>query len=361
MASQIILNDLYIPINSTVLVTGVNGLIGSHVVDQFILAGYKVRGTVRDVKKYGWMSDFFVKRHGDGKFELVQVEDMGIPGCFDEAVRDVAGVVHTTSAVTMTATSPSPAIGDNIKTVMTALESAAKEPSVKRFVLTSSAWTSASPKPNVEFKITADTWNEQAIADAWAEGEPQSNGMTIMMAGKTEAEQAAWKFMKEKKPHFTFNAILPDTVFGAILSPLDQGIPSTAGLIKMLFDGQGIDFLKMILPQYFIDVVDNAKLHVAALIHPSAENERLFGYAEPWNWNDVLQIFREMFPEKTFVEDMDLGRDISTVDNGRALQLLKEVYGMDGWTGLEESVKGNVSSFIDTGAAPAGHLAGEMA
>jgi hypothetical protein len=233
---------------------------------------------------------------------------------------------------------------------MTAFDSSLKEPSIKRFVLTSSAWAAACPKPNLKFSITGKDWNEQAIADAWAEVQPQSNGMTIFMAGKTEAEKAAWKFIEEKKPNFAFNTILPDTVYGPILSPSDQGIPSTANFIKMLFEGQDIEFLKMLPPQYFIDVVDNAKLHVAVLIHPSVENERLLGYAEPWNWNDVLKIFRGMFPDKTFLEDMDLGRDVSIVDNGRALELLKEVYGMEKWTGLEESVKANVESFIGTGA-----------
>jgi nucleoside-diphosphate-sugar epimerase len=356
MTSPITLKTPLIPIGSTVLVTGANGLIGSHVVDQFIFAGYKVRGTVRDVKRNDWMKDFFAKRHGEGKFELIQVEDMSVPGCFDEAVKGVAGVMHTTSALSLTATSPTPIIDEIVTTVMTAFESAFKEPSIKRFVLTSSAWAAAFPKPGVKFSITAKDWNEQTITDAWAEGQPQSNGMSIYAAGKTQAEKAAWKFIEEKKPHFSFNTVLPETVFGPILSPSNQGIPSTAGFVKMLFEGQGIDFLKMVQPQYFIDVVDSAKLHVAALIYPSVENERLLGYAQPWNWNDVLQIISEMYPEKTFVEYLDIGRDVSTVANGRALEVLKEVYGMEDWTGLEESVKGNVKSFVDTGMAVEGYF-----
>lgn len=360
MTSLILLKDRAIPSGSTVLVTGVNGLLGSHIADQFILAGYKVRGTVRDVQKNSWMLDFFAQRYGEDKFELAQVEDMAVPGCFDEAVKEVSAVMHTTSSVHMTATDPHPAIEDNVKTVMTALESALTAPTVKRFVLTSSAWTSAPPKPDVKHTIDENTWNDATIEDAWARGTSRSNGMTIFMAGKTQAEKDAWSWVKSKNPHFTFNAILPDTVFGPVLSPENQGIPSTASLIRLLYDGQGIDFLKMILPQYFIDVVDNAKLHVAAAIHANAVDERLFGYAEPWNWNDILAMLRKWFPEKTFIDDMELGRDISTVANGRALGLLKEVYGMERWTGLEESVKANVQCFVDTGAKMGGTVAGQM-
>lgn len=37
-----------------VLVTGVNGYIASHVANELLLAGYRVRGTVRNVEKSQW-------------------------------------------------------------------------------------------------------------------------------------------------------------------------------------------------------------------------------------------------------------------------------------------------------------------
>lgn len=360
MSSFLKIHDPAIPFGSLVLVTGVNGFIGSHIADQLLLAGYNVRGTVRDLKRNSWMTTFFAKKYGVGSFEIVQVTDMSQSGCFDEAVKECAGVVHTTSSVEMTASSPSPAIEDNIKTVMTALKSALGEPSVKRFVLTSSAWTTAAPQPNIMHNVDENTWNDKAIADAGAEGEPRSNGMSIFMAGKTQAELEVWKWVKEKQPHFTVNAVLPDTLFGSVLDPSSQGIPSTAGLVQMLFEGQGLDILSMILPQHFIDAVDNARLHVAALIAPNSSNERLFGFAEPFNWNDVLEIFRKIYPDRKFVSDMDLGRDVSTVANGRALELLNIVYGQTQWTSLEESIRGNVASFMDSKAQAGGTLVKSM-
>lgn len=76
-----------IPKGSTVLVTGANGYIGSHVVDQLLLAGYKVRGTVRDATKAKWAHDLFEKRYGPGKFESVVVPDMTVDGAYDEAAK----------------------------------------------------------------------------------------------------------------------------------------------------------------------------------------------------------------------------------------------------------------------------------
>lgn len=76
-----------IPKGSTVLVTGANGLIASHVVDQFLENGYKVRGTVRDPVKSAWLTALFDKKYGNGAFELVQVADMAVENAYDEVVK----------------------------------------------------------------------------------------------------------------------------------------------------------------------------------------------------------------------------------------------------------------------------------
>jgi nucleoside-diphosphate-sugar epimerase len=72
---------------SLILVTGVNGLIGSHVADQLLERKYRVRGVVRDVAKMDWLNQTFSERHKDGSFELVSVPDMTEEGCYDEAVK----------------------------------------------------------------------------------------------------------------------------------------------------------------------------------------------------------------------------------------------------------------------------------
>lgn len=80
-------NDAALPLGSLVLVTGVNGLIGSHVANQVLEYGYRVRGTVRNVKKNGWMVNFFEERFGKEMFEMVEVEEMAKEGAFDQAMK----------------------------------------------------------------------------------------------------------------------------------------------------------------------------------------------------------------------------------------------------------------------------------
>lgn len=48
-----------------------------------------------------------------------------------------------------------------------ALASAAKEPGLKSFVLTSSSTAATNAKPNQKFHIDTQLWNEEAIKDAW--------------------------------------------------------------------------------------------------------------------------------------------------------------------------------------------------
>lgn len=74
---------------SWILVTGANGFIASHVADELLKIGYKVRGTVRDATRSSWLQELFDKKYGPGKFEMVVVEDMVTPGAFDEATKGI--------------------------------------------------------------------------------------------------------------------------------------------------------------------------------------------------------------------------------------------------------------------------------
>lgn len=82
---------------SLVLVTGANGYIASHICDQTLAAGYRVRGTVRDMSKADWMVELFGQRYGKDAFEPVVVKDMSAEGAFDEPMKDCAGVIHAAS------------------------------------------------------------------------------------------------------------------------------------------------------------------------------------------------------------------------------------------------------------------------
>jgi nucleoside-diphosphate-sugar epimerase len=73
--------------DSLILVTGINGYIGSHVADQLLQAGYRVRGTTRDLEKTKGLKQYWETKFGSSRLEVVVVEDMSHEGAFDDAVK----------------------------------------------------------------------------------------------------------------------------------------------------------------------------------------------------------------------------------------------------------------------------------
>ena len=251
----------------------------------------------------------------------------------------VSGVAHVASILTFDP-DPNEVIPQTIAGAVNAAESAAKQPSIKRFVFTSSSTAITTPRPNEKFEVDVKDWNTSAIEKAW-EAPPytQERMWSVYGASKTQAEQAIWKFAKDKKPGFVVNTVLPNTNTGEILS--DKQPASTGAFVRSIYQGD-FDKVKDLPPQWMIDVKDTARLHVSALIDPDVENERILAFAEPFNWNDIFAHLRRLYPDRTFPQDIpNAPRDLSTLDNTRGAELLK-AHGRDGFTSLEESIKDNL-------------------
>lgn len=93
--------------------------------------------------------------------------------------------------------------------------------------------------------------------------------------------------------------------------------------------------------EYFCDVIDIARLHVAALLDPNTVSRRLFGFATPVNLTDMISVVRKLRPNNTLIPDppVDEGRDLSEVIPAKdAERLLREFCGRKGWTSLEDSI-----------------------
>jgi hypothetical protein len=99
-------------------------------------------------------------------------------------------------------------------------------------------------------------------------------------------------------------------------------------------------------PQHYINVQDDARLHIIGLADPAVQGERIFAVAGPFNLNDILGVLRRHFPEKKWEDYPDDKRDLSTFQPiTRAEALLRKAYGR-GFVGLDESVRGNVAELV---------------
>lgn len=198
-----------LPRDSLVLVTGANSWQGIHIVDQLLEHGYRVRGTVRDTDKAIWISEYFQEKYGAERFTTAIIPDMVPRGAFDIAVRGCSGVIHVAS-VTSFSPSPEDVIAPSIAGAINALEAAAKEPIVRRFVYCSATAAAVSQGTGIRNEVTSDSWNMSAFKAAW--GPPPyeaERAWAVFSSSKMQAEQAVWRWYNLKKPQFTLNAGKP--------------------------------------------------------------------------------------------------------------------------------------------------------
>ncbi|KAJ4305196.1 hypothetical protein N0V90_000727 [Kalmusia sp. IMI 367209] len=325
---------------ATIFVTGVNGLIGSYTVDGLLKKGYNVRGAVRDVEKSKWLLDYFDGKYST-KLDLVSVPDMTVEGCYDDVVKGTSGFIHIASPLSGTDSHTTIPIG--IKSALNALNAAAKNPSIARVVYTSSSIAATFPTEGVEKVLDQDTFNEEGIKKGWnhPKDEPEHlKGLYLYAALKTESEKACWKWVRENEPAFVFNSVLPNVNFSRVLVPEKQGAPSTIDWGKHAFTGENFEqYGKIITPQFYISTPDTALLHVAALLHPSISSERIYGFAQKWDFNQLLAIYRKTYPDRKFPADIPgLKADGSVPPSERAEEILKWAKGGEGWDSLESKV-----------------------
>lgn len=137
---------------------------------------------------------------------------------------------------------PNILIPEVLSAVTELLRSAAAEPSVKRFVYTSSINACFTTSPNKEFEVDESSWDEESVQKAWMPPPYTSERSPVVYAaGKVTSEKALWKFVKEQNPNFVVNSILPNVNWGAVLDPSQPASSSSQGsssnFISMLYLG----------------------------------------------------------------------------------------------------------------------------
>ncbi|KAL7764047.1 hypothetical protein ACKLNR_005192 [Fusarium oxysporum f. sp. zingiberi] len=334
-----------VPPGGLILITGANGYIASVAVHVFLQRGYRVRGTVRSITANTWMKTFF-----GSNFELVQVPDISTPGAFDEALKDVNGVVHTAMNMDMNPQNQG-VIDDTINSNLYLLEAAAKIPSVKSVVITSSLAACALPTTGEPYKIDSTTWNTDAIektAEPWdGQGNPRWHGIVLYGAAKARSEQAAFAWVREHKPSFSFNTVVPNVNFGIAVSPENMSYRSSAAVIDAVVKGYP-DAPSILPSQWYVDVEDTALLHLAALTLDDVNNERLLAFGGRYCWTVILEILHRRFPDKVLLQNVrESAVDAGEVDNERSVEVLRQMGKLEGFTSLEETLVKGVKTILE--------------
>ncbi|KAK9283516.1 hypothetical protein L1049_011762 [Liquidambar formosana] len=209
-----------------VCVTGASGYIASWLVKLLLHGGYTVKASVRNLNDPSKTEHLLAL---DGAKERLHLFEANLleEGSFDSVVAGCEGVFHTASPVYFNASDPeAELIGPAVKGTLNVLASCAKNPSVRRVVVTSSmAAVLYNGKPRTPVVVADETW--------FSNSEILKESKLWYMLSKTLSEEAAWKFAKEKGLDVV--VINPSMVIGPLLQPtLNASVEAILSLINAI-------------------------------------------------------------------------------------------------------------------------------
>ncbi|KAK7459588.1 methylglyoxal reductase (NADPH-dependent) gre2 [Stygiomarasmius scandens] len=298
------MNKTCIPSGSLVLVTGINGHIGSTLAVRLLDQGFRVRGTVRSIDKGEFMKDVLSSSspYGDrsalaARFELVQIPDFETAGAYNEAMEDVSGVLHVASPNTMDQNSPEIQEGPAVKGTLAILTAASVHPNVTRVTVIGTIGSMIMNGKHAG-ELTEETdWNcisEDAAKD------PNNSGVGFhcYLNSKIKAEKAAWEYIRTQKPSFTFNVVLPSIALGPIFHQLPSP-PRADVSLGNLWDylGNRRPFAASSVNILWVHSYDVADCMIRSLISPDAVGKRFICTGGKTSWAEVCKIIQRHFPE----------------------------------------------------------------
>ncbi|KAM5552184.1 hypothetical protein ABKV19_026850 [Rosa sericea] len=214
--------------SKVVCVTGASGFIASWLVKLLLQRGFTVKATVRDPNDQK-KTDHLLSLDGAKERLHLFKADLLEEGSFDSVIDGCECVFHVASPVILSdLTDPQAELLDPaLKGTLNVLGSCVKVPSTKRVVITSSmAAVAFTGKPLAADVIIDESWfSDPAFCE---------ETKLWYMLSKTLAEEAAWKFAKEKG--IDIITINPGLAIGPLLQPTLN--TSVQPILKLVDDVQ---------------------------------------------------------------------------------------------------------------------------
>ena len=246
-----------------ILLTGISGFIAKHCAVEMLNAGYRVRGTVRDLAKADKVRVTLAKHCDVSKLEFVEADLMSDKG-WAEAAKGVYGVLHVASPfIIETPKDENDLIRPAVDGTMCVLK-AAISAGAKRFVQTSSIAAIMAGHGERTKPFTEDDWT---ILDG-----PH---VSAYEKSKTLAERAARDYLASTKADIHYASVNPGFVLGPLL---DSDYGASASVIQMFMRGKYPGCPALSFP--CVDVRDIGKMHRLALETAEPTGGRYVGVSE---------------------------------------------------------------------------------
>ncbi|KAG5751780.1 hypothetical protein H9Q69_006088 [Fusarium xylarioides] len=254
----------------SILVTGANGYLGLHIVNQLLMRGNNVCAAVRSQRAAEIIQKNFSEQIDAHQLRLGFINDLTKPECFSDVLDEtVIAIIHVASPCPM---------GKDIKD---------NESDMLRPAMIDE---SKGSRPGYVY-AEAD-WNPVTYEEAVSEKDP----IALYLASKALAEKAVWQWVDEHKPRFDVVSLCPSMIFGPQIDDIESmaTLHSTASLLWQLVDSPNLpplDFAGV------IDVRDAAMMAVAAVDKPEASNKR-FLLAQHFDWQSAADAARKGLSEE---------------------------------------------------------------
>jgi nucleoside-diphosphate-sugar epimerase len=262
-----------------VLVTGGSGFVGAHCIEQLLRAGYRVRTTVRSLKREAdvrAMLDVAGSPRQDALSFIAA--DLSADAGWNEAVAGCRFVLHVASPF------PAKAPQHEDELIVPAREGtlrvlrAARNARVERVVLTSSFVAIGYGQKPRTAPFDERDWTDLS-----------GPGLTAYAKSKTLAERAAWDFIAGEGNGLELSVINPVGIFGPALGP---DYATSVAIVQSFLDGA-----VPVCPRISfggVDVRDVADIHLRAMTSPAAKGERFLAVAgEVITLIDVAMILKK--------------------------------------------------------------------
>lgn len=242
--------------STTVLVSGANGFIAAHAVEQLLARGDNVIGTVRNPTD---PKNQFLKALENSKHLRLAKADLNDPDPFTALADEADAILHMASPYVMDVSDPQKdLVTPAVEGTLSMLRAAAASQRVKRVVLTSSM-AAVTDEPPSDAILTEADWNTASTLTR-----------NPYYYSKTRAERAAWEFVARQKPNFDLVVINPFLVIG----PAHTATVNTSNQIFVdLLAGKYP--VVMALDWGFVDVRDVAAAHLKAIDVSKAQGRYL--------------------------------------------------------------------------------------
>ncbi|NYF20131.1 nucleoside-diphosphate-sugar epimerase [Xanthomonas sp. JAI131] len=262
-----------------VLVTDGFGYLGRWIVVALLRDGYRVRAAVADPR---WEAEIrgAIALHANaaGRFDIVAA-DVQCDAGWERAIAGCAFVLHN-AAPLVAGTPRRTELAQRAQQATWRVLHAADRAGVQRVVMTAPALAALPPCGAMR----------RADESCWTRME------TVRLDARTQmrilAERDAWAFVERHRSRMQLTTLLAGSVHGPLLG---ADTPASAQLLACLLNGR-----VRRLPRLGFDVADArdlAALHLRAMRHPDAADQRFLAVGEHMQVDEIVTLLRARFPQ----------------------------------------------------------------